>query len=118
MNLRYCNCRAIYYYYSRRISMTAAGDIVMVRSANAGVLYGNFVERQGDVVTLTGARRVWYWAGAATLSELATRGTSNPKACKFPAATTGEHVILGVCEIIPVTPQALATLDAVPVWTA
>jgi len=98
--------------------MTAAGDIVMVRSANAGVLYGRFVSREGDVVTLTEARRVWYWAGAATLSELSTRGTSNPAACKFPAPTSGEHVILGVCEVIPVTPQALATLDAVPVWTA
>lgn len=93
-------------------------EVVMVRSANAGVFYGTLVRREGDEVTLTNARRCWYWDGAATLSELATRGTSKPGNCKFPAATTGEHLILGVCEVIPITPEALATLDRVPVWSA
>ena len=93
-------------------------DVVMVRSANAGVFYGTLVKREGDEVTLSNARRCWYWAGAATLSELATRGTSKPSSCKFPAPTKGDHLILGVCEVIPVTPEALATLDAVPVWSA
>lgn len=93
-------------------------EVVMVRSANAGVFYGNLVRREGDEVTLTNARRCWYWDGAATLSELATRGTSKPGNCKFPGATTGEHLILGVCEVIPITPEALATLDSVPIWSA
>jgi hypothetical protein len=90
----------------------------MVRSGQAGVFYGRLVSRKGDEVTLTHARRCWYWDGAATLSELATKGPSKPQNCKFPAPTTGTHVILGVCEVIPVTPEALAALDAVPVWTA
>ena len=93
-------------------------EVVMVRSANAGVFYGTIVRREGDEVTMSNARRCWYWDGAATLSELATRGTSKPGNCKFPAPTTGEHLILGVCEVIPVTPEALATLDSVPVWSA
>lgn len=88
----------------------------MVRSTNAGVFYGKLVARDGDVVTLKRARRVWYWAGAATLSELATEGTSNPSGCKFPAPTEGEHMIFGVTEILPVTDRALESLDAVPVW--
>ena len=89
---------------------------VMVRSTNAGVFYGKLVSRDGDVVTLKKARRVWYWKGAATLSELATEGTSAPHECKFPAPTEGEHMILGVTEILPVTDRALEALDAVPVW--
>ena len=91
-------------------------DVVMVRSVNAGVFYGEFVSRENDVVILRGARRCWYWSGAASLSQLATTGTTNPNACKFPTPTTGEHIILGVCEIIPVTATALASLDSVPVW--
>ena len=91
---------------------------VMIRSAQAGVFYGQLVSRDGDVVTLRGARRVYYWSGAATLSELATRGPSKPESCKFPAPTEGEHVILGVCEVIPVTKKALAALEEVPIWTA
>ena len=91
--------------------------VVMVRSVNAGVFYGRFVSRKKDVVTLNNARRVWFWSGAATLSELATYGTSKPSECKFPTPTTGKHIILRVCEIIPVTARALASLDGVPVWT-
>ena len=96
---------------------TTAPEIVMVRSANAGVFYGELVKREGDVVTLRKARRVWYWKGAASLSQLATDGPGKPNECKFPVATTGEHVVLGVCEIIPVTPEALALLDSVPIWS-
>jgi len=95
-----------------------AKSSVMVRSGNAGVFYGQLVSREGTEVILKNARRVWYWDGAATLSELATRGTSKPSNCKFPAPTSGNHVILDVCEVIPVTPEALATLEAVPVWSA
>lgn len=91
---------------------------VMVRSANAGVFYGTLVKREGDTVVLKDSRRVWYWEGAATLSELANSGTSKPDSCKFPAPIIGKHTILGVCEIIEMTPEAVASLDAVPVWTA
>ena len=97
--------------------VTSPSDVVMVRSANAGVFYGNLVNRDGDEVTLTNARRCWYWDGASTLSELATKGPGKPKTCKFPAPTEGEHVVLGVCEVLPVTAQAQKALDAVPVWT-
>ena len=91
---------------------------VMVRSTNAGVFYGKLVARDGDTVTMKNSRRVWYWAGAATLSELANSGTKAPGECKFPAPIKGRHTILGVCEIIEMTPEAVGSLDAVPVWSA
>jgi len=100
------------------VPVTTSTDVVMVRSTDAGVFYGNLVSRDGDEVTLTNARRCWYWNGAATLSELATQGPGKPKECKFPGPTEGEHLILGVSEVLPVTARALAALDAVPVWTA
>ncbi len=92
--------------------------VVMVRSRDAGAFFGEFVSRDGDVVTLKNARRVWYWDGASTLSELATEGTSKPKTCKFPAPTEGKHIVLGVCEVLPVTARAIESLDAVPAWTS
>jgi hypothetical protein len=90
---------------------------VMVRSRDAGVFFGQLVSTDDSTVTLKNPRRVWYWKGAATLSELATKGPGSPKQCKFPAPTEGNHTVLGVCEIIPVTAEALAVLNAVPVWT-
>ena len=91
-------------------------NVVMVRSVSAGVFYGEFISRLNDVVTLRSARRCWYWSGAASLSQLATTGTTKPQECKFPVPTSGEHVILGVCEIIEVTAEALVSLDSVPIW--
>ena len=78
----------------------ALSDVVMIRSGQAGVFFGNLVGRAGDEVTLTNARRCWKWAGAATLSDLATVGTARPSECKFSAPTAGEHIVLGSVEIM------------------
>lgn len=90
-------------------------DHVLVRSANAGVFVGRLVARSGDEVTLADARRIWYWAGAATLSQLAIEGTTKPGECKFPPSVP-EIVVLGVCEIISMTGQAVQSIAAVPEW--
>lgn len=61
------------------------GKYCMVRTYSAGVFAGTLAERKGKEARLTDARRIWYWRGAASLSELATKGPATPKECKFPA---------------------------------
>lgn len=91
---------------------------VIVRSKDAGVFFGRLLEiDKHGTVTMIDPRRLWYWDGAATLSELAVEGTSEPGNCKFPIPTDGTHTILGVCEIIPVTDKAADSIDDVPVWS-
>lgn len=100
--------------------MTASinpGDRVVVRSRDAGVFFGTLVSKDGDEVTLAAARRLWYWSGAASLSELSQSGVASPKQCKFPMPVP-VMAVMGVCEIIPVSDAAGASLDAVPVWTS
>jgi len=87
----------------------------MVRTYSAGVFYGYLKSRKGKEVVLTDARRVWYWSGAATLSQLATDGTSDPSNCKFPCLVS-EVTLTEAIEIIPMTHKAVASLDAVTVW--
>lgn len=67
-------------------------------------------------VELSPGRRVWYWAGAASPSELAKRGTSKPGKCKFPD-WIDLIVLTQVLEILPMTEEAIKSLNAVPVWT-
>lgn len=89
----------------------------MVRTYSAGVFAGYIESRNGKEAVLRDARRIWYWEGAATLSQLATDGTKKPEKCKFPCAV--DTVILTeVIEIIPITEKAKKSLDEVPVWTA
>lgn len=89
---------------------------VMVRSKDSGVFAGFLKSRVKDEVVLNDARRIYYWDGASTLSQLATDGTSKPQNCKFPVAVD-EVLIIGVCEIIPITAKAKASIDAVKVWS-
>lgn len=90
---------------------------VLVRSAQAGVFAGNLEKREGSEVTLLDARRIWSWSGAASLSQLAVDGTKEPRGCKFPVAVP-RILILGVCEIIDVTPKGEASIRGVPEWSA
>jgi hypothetical protein len=94
---------------------TSNGCYVIVRSQNAGVFMGELICRDGSEVTLRNSRRLWYWKGAASLSQLAVEGTKKPRECKFPVAVPS-HEILGVIEILYVTPEAKESIDAVPVW--
>lgn len=92
------------------------GDLVLVRTYSAGVYVGELEKRDGAEVTLTNARRLWRWYGAAEVGELASRGTSKPKQCKFPAAVP-RVLLLGAIEIHPVSAVAQASFDKVPVWS-
>ena len=90
---------------------------VIVRTYSAGVFAGYLETRQGSEAVMTDARRIWRWAGAATLSELAMRGTSNPDECKFPCAVDRVE-LLDAIEIIDVTTQAQKSIEDVAVWSA
>jgi len=91
------------------------GKYCMVRTYSAGVFAGTIVSRKGREVLLKDARRIWYWAGAASLSQLAMSGTSAPEMCKFPEPVT-EVLLTEVIEIIPITLAAKKSIQGVPIW--
>lgn len=89
----------------------------IVRTRGAGVFAGYVESRNGQEVVIRQARRIYYWAGAATLSQLATEGTSRPSECKFPCAVDRVEVLDAV-EILDVTEKAQKSIAAVQVWSA
>ena len=91
------------------------GKDVLVRTYGAGVHVGTLKSRDGKEVVLTNARRIWYWSGAASLSQLAMEGTSNPKNCKFPCPVE-EILLTEAIEIIPTTDKARESIAGVKVW--
>ena len=92
-----------------------ASPYVIVRTCTAGVFAGNIVSRKGKVVVLANARRLWYWSGAASLSQLAVSGTSQPKSCKFPVEVPKVELLEAI-EILATTPAGESSIKAVPVW--
>lgn len=89
---------------------------VIVRTYSAGCFAGTLEGRDGKEAVLTDARRLWYWSGAASLSELAVSGTSDPRGCKFPVAVP-RITLTEVIEIIEATDVARTSIEAVPIWT-
>ena len=92
-------------------------DYKIVRTYSAGVFAGTLVSRKGREVVMENARRLWYWAGAASLSQLAVSGTSKPEACKFPIAVSRVELLQAV-EILDVTEAARKSIESVPEWKA
>jgi hypothetical protein len=94
-------------------------DYKIVRTYSAGVFAGFVKSKSEDSrrMVLTKARRLWYWSGAASLSQLAMEGVKNPGECKFPVAVA-EVELTEVIEILDVTEAAKCSIDSVPVWSA
>lgn len=97
------------------------GKPKIVRSYSAGVMFGvveSFeINQSGERGTaiLTDARRLWYWDGASSLSQLAASGTKSPSTCKFPASVA--RIVFGeVIEILECSEEAIASIKGVPVW--
>ena len=90
---------------------------VIVRTCSAGVFAGELISRTGREVILAHARRLWYWAGAASLSQLAMEGTSKPTSCKFPVPVDRVELLEAI-EILDVTAAARQSIEGVSVWRA
>ncbi len=87
----------------------------IVRSYAAGVFAGNITKRKGKEVELKNARRLWYWKGASSLSQLAMEGVKCPNECKFPIEV--KHLIVTeACEILECTAEAEKSIKGVAVW--
>ncbi len=85
---------------------------VIARTYSAGVFAGYLKSKKGQEVILTNARRLWYWDGAASLSQLSVEGVSKPENCKFPVEVE-EVELLQVIEILPVTEKAKNSISSV-----
>ena len=90
---------------------------VIVRTYSAGVHAGNLVSRKGKECVLSNTRRLWYWKGSASLSELAVSGVKYPLECKF-SVPVGENTLTEGIEFLKCTKEAEANIKAVPEWKA
>ncbi len=88
---------------------------VIVRTYSAGVFAGYIKTRKGKEAQISNARRIWYWDGAASLSQLAQSGTTKPENCKFPEEVD-LITVTEVIEILNCTEVAEKSIKGVPIW--
>ena len=89
---------------------------VLIRSYASGVHFGELVSEvftpAGKVVVLANSRRIHYWEGAASLSQVAIEGIASGRV----AMTLPEIEIVNVIETIPLSEVAITNLENQPVW--
>jgi len=97
----------------------APGTYVIIRCRDAGVHAGEFVAHPADrTVVLKNSRRLWYWKGAASLSELAVYGAKNVSECKFGVLNVEPIQLLDACEIIICQPDGKGMIVKCQEWRA
>jgi len=104
----------------KEMASTVGGlERCIIRSYGAGVFLGYVKERKAEAnginVILVNAKRIYYWSGACSLTQLAIDGTKDPNNCKITEAVAIEE-IANVIEIIPVTYNAARSLDEAEIW--
>jgi hypothetical protein len=87
----------------------------IVRTQSAGVFAGYLKSRNGQEVVMLKARRIFYWTGAASLSQLAMSGTSSPETCKFPEEVECVELLQAI-EILDVSEKAKKSIQEVKIW--
>ena len=90
-------------------------DYVIVRTYSAGVFAGYLKSQEGKEAVVYNARRIWYWDGAASLSQLAVDGTNKPENCKFTVEVEITR-LTEVIEILSVTEKARQSIQGVSTW--
>ena len=87
----------------------------IVRGDSSGVFFGTITAKEGQEVRLENCRRLWYWDGAASISQIALEGVKRPNQCKF-TVVVSSIIITDVIEIIPCTDKAIQNIEKVSVW--
>ena len=91
------------------------GKKVIIRGDRSGVFFGTLAAKEGKEVKLENCRRLWYWAGANSISQLAVDGTTSPGNCKF-TVSVDSIIITDAIEIIPCSDKAIKSIEGVSLW--
>lgn len=86
---------------------------VVIRTYTAGVHYGFLKKKEGKEVTLTQARRLWYWVGAFSLNAVANSGVGEGSKISEPVT---EITLTEAIEVIICSKAAQKNLTDFPVY--
>jgi hypothetical protein len=90
-------------------------EYVIVRGDRSGVFSGFKYSLDGRSIVLLDSRRLWYWEGAASISQIAESGVSKPDKCKFPVSVS-KMIILDAVEVLSATSACYESINEVAIW--
>lgn len=93
------------------------GKKVIVCAKEAGIFYATLsdYDPQTQTAELKNCRRIRYWDGACSISQLAVEGTTKPDDCEFSLYVPVMQV-MGVVEITPCSEEGIKSIESVKIW--
>lgn len=91
------------------------GEKVIIRTYSAGVHFGELVAKNGQEVHIKNTKRVYYWDGACSLSQLSKEGSKSAANCKI-SVMIDENILDQCIEVIKMTEYAYINLNGIPEW--
>ena len=88
---------------------------VVIRTNSAGVHVGYMEYRNGKEVKLINSRRLHYWMGACSLSQIAIDGMKSPEKSRV-AMVLPMIILTEAIEIINATESAKKVIEGAEVW--
>ena len=89
------------------------GKYCVIRTYSAGVHVGTLVALKGKHAKLVGARRIWSWCGAKTLSEISQNGVGDGSKI---AQEVPQILLTEAIEVIPCSKVAESNLKNYKKW--
>lgn len=106
---------------AKKTAKPKALEYVIVRCTQAGVHAGYLVKQTKEHLTLIDSRRIWYWSGAASISEIAVHGLNPAKSSASKIAAKVPRIQLrqsDVCEVVLCCAEGKASVEGCHVWRA
>ena len=93
------------------------GKKCLIRTNRAGVFFATLAEydKENREAVLEDCRRIWYWNGAASLSQLAVEGVKDKDSSKI-TMPVKQMQVMEVIEIIPCTEEAINNIESIKEW--
>lgn len=92
----------------------------IIRADKAGVFLAkieNIIDK--DTAVCHSVRRLYYWKGALDVTQIAAKGVSSPKNCKFSVqlSESDKSTIFNLIEYHPASDAAVKSIQSVGEWT-
>ena len=88
----------------------------LVRMDRAGVFFGHIEEVDDKHIVMTNVRKIYYWAKAACVEQLAVDGEGDTRNAKYTIRVDRLMMMDKAIQIFECTDKATKSLNEVPEW--
>lgn len=93
------------------------GKKIIARIDRAGVFHGTLYNKDGETTTMTDVRRIYYWQGALSVTDMSVTGVTSGSKISLPAKRV-EFETAKVIELIECTDEASKSIEEIEPWKA